>query len=100
MADAALVTEDHLAALGHTLFIRRVPATSTAWERVIPEAVAREGWEDIGILATTRATKQRPATCSQASEGEVARYGKTYRAMVVHSTAQDQRRLQRLAGAV
>src|SRR5678816_1841476 len=63
VADAALVTEDNLAALGNTLFISRLPATYTACERVIQEAVARDGWEDIGILATTRATKHRPATC-------------------------------------
>ena len=97
MAEAALVTADHLAALGNTLFISRVPATDTEGERVIQEAVARDGWEDIGILAATRATKQRPATCAKAAEGEVALYGKTYRAMVVHSTAPDKRRLQRWA---
>jgi transposase len=97
VADAALVTEDNLAALGNTLFISRLPATYTECERVIQEAVARDCWEDIGILATTKATKHRPATFYKAYEGEVALYGKTYRAMVVHSTAQDKRRLQRLA---
>jgi hypothetical protein len=100
VADAALVTEDHLAALGNTLFISRLPATYTACERVIQAAVARDGWEDIGILATTRATKPRPATCDRASEGEVALYGQTYRAMVVYSTAQDTRRWPRLAREV
>jgi len=100
VADAALVTEDNLAALGNTLFISRLPATYTACERVIQEAVARDCWEDIGILATTPATKRRPATYYKAYEGEVALYGKTYRAIVVHSTAQDKRRLQRLAREV
>jgi transposase len=100
VADAALVTEDNLAALGNTLFISRLPATYTACARVIQEAVARDCWEDIGILATTKATKHRPATFDKASEGEVALYGKTYRAVVVHSTAQDKRRLQRWAREV
>jgi hypothetical protein len=72
VADAALVTADHLAALGNTLVISRLPATDTAGARVIHEAVARAGGEDIGLLATTRATKHRPATGSTASEGEVA----------------------------
>lgn len=63
VADAALVPEDNLAALGTTLFISRFPATYTECERVIQEAVARDCWEDIGILATTQATKRRPATC-------------------------------------
>src|SRR5215475_2358305 len=57
VADAALVTEDNLAALGNTLFISRLPATYTECERVIQEAVARDGWEDLGILATTKAMK-------------------------------------------
>jgi len=100
VADAALVTEDNLAALGNTLFISRLPATYTECERVIQEAVARDCWEDIGILATTKATKHRPATFYKAYEGEVALYGKTYQAVVVHSTAQDKRRLQRLAREV
>jgi transposase len=101
VADAALVNEDNLAALGsNTLFISRLPATDTECERVIQEAVARDCWEDIGILATTKATKQRPATFYKAYEGEVALDGETYRAIVVHSTAQAKRRLQRLARAV
>ena len=94
------MTEDNLAALGNTLFISRLPAPYTECERVIQEAVARDGWEDLGILATTQPTKHRPATFYKAYEGEVALYGKTYRAIVVHSTAQDKRRLQRLAREV
>ena len=35
IADAALVTEDNLAALGNTLFITRLPATYSECERVI-----------------------------------------------------------------
>jgi hypothetical protein len=42
-------------------------------------------------------TPPRPATSSKASEGEVTLYGTVYRAVVVHSSAQDQRRQQRLA---
>jgi hypothetical protein len=97
VADAARVTEDHLAALGNTLFISRLPSTDAASECISQEAMARDGWEDIGILATTPATMRRPATCAQASEGEVALSGKTYRAMVVHVTAQHTRRWPRLA---
>jgi hypothetical protein len=39
VADAALVTEANVAALGNTLLISRLPATSTACKRVIQEAV-------------------------------------------------------------
>jgi len=97
VADAALVTEDNLAALGDTLFITRLPATSNECGRLIAEAVAHNAWEDVGVLAHTKPTKQRPATSYKASEGEVTLYGMAYRAVVVHSSTQDKRRQQRLA---
>ena len=96
-ADAALVTEDNLAALGDTLFSTRLPATSNECGRLIAEAVAHNAWEDIGVLAHTKPTKHRPATSYQASEGEVTRYGTAYRAVVVPSSAPDKRRQQQLA---
>src|SRR6516162_5121628 len=97
VADAALVTEDNLPALGDTLFISRLPATYNAGGRVIAEAVARNQWTEIGILAHTKPTKHRPVTSYKAYEGAVTLYGTSYRAVVVHSSAQDKRRQQRLA---
>jgi transposase len=97
VADAALVTEDNLAALGDTLFISRLPATYNECGRLITEAVAHNTWEDIGVLAHTKPTKHRPATSYKAYAGEVTLYGTLYRAVVVHSSAQDKRRQQRLA---
>ena len=96
VADAALVTEDNLAALGDTLFITRLPATYSACGRLIAEAVAHNTWEEVGVLAHTKPTKHRPVTSYKAYEGEVTLYGTTYRAVVVHSSAQDKRRQQRL----
>jgi transposase len=97
VADAALVTEDNLAALGATLFITRLPATSNEGGRLIAEAVAHNTWEAVGVLARTKPTQHRPATAYRVSEGEVRLYGTTSRAVVVHSSAQDKRRQQRLA---
>jgi len=97
VADAALVTEDNLAALGDTLFISRLPATYNACGRRIAEAVAHNTWDDVGVLAHTKPTKHRPVTSYKASEGAVTLYGTPYRAVVVHSSAQDKRRQQRLA---
>src|ERR687886_171860 len=97
VADAALVTEDNLAALGDTLFIPRLPATYNECGRLIAEAVAHNTWEDVGVLAHTKPSKQRPVTSYKAYEGEVTLYGAAYRAVVVHSSAQDKRRQQRLA---
>ena len=97
VADAALVTEDNLAALGDTLFITRLPATYNECGRLIAEAVAHNTWEEVGVLAHTKPTKHRPGTSYKAYEGEVTLYGTPYRAVVVHSSAQDKRRQQRLA---
>src|ERR671925_1245208 len=97
IADAALVTEDNLAALGDTLFITRLPATYSECGRLIAEAVAHNTWEEVGVLAHTKPTKHRSVTSYKAYEGEVTLYGTTYRAVVVHSSAQDKRRQQRLA---
>jgi transposase len=62
VADAALVTEDNLAALGDTLFITRLPATYSECGRVIAEAVARNHWVEVGVLAQTprRSTGREP----------------------------------------
>lgn len=97
IADAALVTEDNLAALGDTLFITRLPATYSDCARVIGEAVARNQWEEVGVLAQTQPTKHRPGTFYKVAEDVVTLYGKVYRAVVVHSSSQDQRRQKRLA---
>jgi len=97
VADAALVTEDNLAALGDTLFITRLPATYNECGRLIAEAVAHNAWEEVGVLAHTKPTAHRPVASYKVSEGQVTLYGTSYRAVVVHSSAQDKRRQQRLA---
>jgi len=96
IADAALVTADNLAALRDTLFITRLPATYSECGGVIAEAVAHNHWEEVGVLAQTPPTKHRPGTYYKVAEGSVTLYGKTYRAVVVHSSSQDQRRQQHL----
>jgi transposase len=97
IADAALVTEDNLAALRHTRFITRLPATYSECGRVIAEAVAHNDWEEVGVLAQTPPTKRRPGTFYKVAERSVTLYGQVYRAVVVHSSSQDQRRQQALA---
>jgi transposase len=96
IADAALVTADNLAALGDTLFITRLPATYSECGRVIAAAVAHNHWEEVGVLTQTPPTKRRPGTCYKVAEARVTLYGKAYRAVVVHSSSQDQRRQQHL----
>jgi transposase len=97
IADAALVSEDNLATLGDTLFITRLPATYSECGRVIAEAVAHNAWEEVGVIAQTPPTKHRPGTFYQVAESDVTLYGQSYRAVVVHSSSQDQRRQKSLA---
>jgi transposase len=96
IADAALVTADNRTALRATFFITRLPATYSECGRVIAEAVAHNDWEEVGVLAQTPPTKRRPGTCYKVAERSVTLYGQAYRAVVVHSSSQDQRRQQHL----
>jgi transposase len=96
IADAALVTEDNLAALGDTFFITRLPATYSECGRVIAEAVAHNPWEEVGVLAQTPPTKHRPGSFYKVAKRRVTLYGQSYRAVVVHPSSQDQRRQKHL----
>src|SRR4029434_3713292 len=53
-------------------------------------------WEEVGVLAQTPPTKHRPGTFYKVAEDVVTLYGKTYRAVVVYSSHQDQRRQKRV----
>ena len=96
MADAALVTDDNLVARRATLCSTRLPATDGEWGRGSAEAVARNQWTEISRRAQPQPTQHRPGTAYKVAEDVVTLYGKTYRAIVVHSSSQDQRRHKRL----
>ncbi|KPA11393.1 transposase [Candidatus Magnetomorum sp. HK-1] len=97
IADSALVTEKNLKTIGDdTKFVTRLPATYKECSRVIKEAVLCEKWEDIGVLAVTKPTINRPATSYKGYENEVELCGKTYRAIVIHSSAHDKRRQKKI----
>ena len=49
-------------------------------------------WEEVGVLAQTPPTRRRPGTFYHMSESRVTLDDKAYRALVVHSSGQDQRR--------
>ena len=98
VADSAFVTEENLA-LTHdpyVPFVSRLPRTYNECHRVIAEAVETDKWVDIGILTQTPpAGKQRPARY-KAYETNVELYGRSYRAVVVHSDALDKLKQKRL----
>lgn len=98
IADSAMVTEANLNALRDKIhFITRLPATYTEHDRVVREAVAAGQWVDYGTLAQTPSTPKRPAARYRGYETSVCLYGTRYRAIVVHSSAHDRRRLKRLS---
>jgi len=97
IADSALITEDNLKTIGDDiLFISRLSANYHECQRVIGEAVQEDSWEELGIIAETTPTKNRPGTHYRAYEAEVELYGKPYRAVVIHSSAHDRRRQKRI----
>jgi transposase len=97
IADSAFVTEDNLCLAADTMFfISRLPATFGEHQRLIEEAVESQSWQDYGMLAITAPTKNRPGTHYRGYETTVNLYERTYRAIVVHSSAHDRRRQKRL----
>ncbi len=98
VADSAFVTEDNLqkADDNGTWFLTRLPATYNECGRVISEAVAADNWIDIGPLAEEPNRPKRPTARYKFFESTVELYGKTYRAIVVHSSSHDKRRHKRI----
>jgi transposase len=96
IADSALVTKENLAALKNMFFLTRLPATYDECSRAIEDAVKADKWQELGVMATTEATANREPAFYRAFESEVELYGQTYRAVVVHSSAHDKRRQNRL----
>lgn len=96
VADCAVVTEDNLNALLNNRFITRLPFNYSEADRVVREAIAEGRWKQIGSLAET-AVQSSPEPAQYAlAEKTVTLYGRTYRAIVVHSTAHDKRRCKRI----
>jgi transposase len=96
IADSAMVTRDNLTTVGDNLFLTRLPFSYNEAGRVVSEAVEQNIWEEVGVLNKTPVTARRPAALYSITEKTVTLYEKEYRAVVVHSTAHDKRRLKRL----
>jgi len=96
VADAAMVTEENLRLLGDNPFVTRLPFSYSEASRVVKEAVAQGRWEETGTLNETPGTPKRPVAHYSITEKIVTLYEREYRAVVVHSTAHDKRRLKRI----
>lgn len=97
VADSAFVTTENLAKAGEDIkFLSRLPATYKECGRVIKDAVERNAWVDMGVIAETDETSKRPSACYKAFDTTVVLAETTYRAIVVHSSAHDKRRHRRI----
>ncbi len=77
-------------------FITRLPANFKACGLLIREAVASGSWVDVGQLSH-RTVKGKEVCAGYRLHGtRVDLYGRTYRALVVHSDAHDRRRQKRI----
>jgi len=98
VADCKLVGEDNLELLGDNPFVTRLPASYKVHDETIDAALAlgEEGWEEVGTLNQTPASRRRPAASYRIAEREVELYGGKYRAIVVRSSNHDKRRQKRI----
>jgi transposase len=96
VADAAMVTEANLLAIGKNVFVSRLPFSYNETSRVVAQAVAVDSWDRVGTLNETPPTDKRPAAQYRVTEMSVTLYGQEYRAVVVHSSAHDKRRQERI----
>jgi len=96
IADCAMVTGENLDIIGDNLFVTRLPFNYKEACRVVSEAIAEGQWNLVGVLNQTPTTVKRPAARYSTIEKTVTLYEKQYRAVVVHSTAHDRRRLKRI----
>jgi len=81
-------------------FITRLPRSSKGCREVVGQAVAQNQWEDLGVISPQRPTAKRKPAHYHGYEGEVALYGRRYRALVVHSDALDKKSAHKLESEV
>ncbi len=97
IADSAMVTKKNLEEIGDKIqFISRLPANYKACSQLIKEAVTKDDWTTLGKLSETTETQNRPAAVYKSWETETTLHGRSYRVIVVHSSAHDKRRQKRI----
>jgi transposase len=102
IADSAMVTEQNLACFDPIegappfYFVTRLPFSYNEAGRVVTEAVLANQWQEIGQLAAAKPSPKRPNASYQAYDTAVDLYGRSFRAVVIHSSAHDKRRQKRI----
>lgn len=96
VADSAMITENNLKELSANKFVSRLPANYATCNKTIIKAVNADEWVQLGILAESPGSTNRPAASYKACEATVDLHGKTYRAVVIHSDSYDKRRQKKV----
>ncbi len=97
IADSAMVTRKNLEEIGDEIqFISRLPANYKECSRLIKSAIEEDEWVELGKLSDTMETAKRPAAVYKAWDTKAVLHNKTYRAVVIHSSAHDKRRQKRI----
>jgi transposase len=95
VADSSLVTSGNLSRLHEIPFVSRLPRNFSACGQAVDRAVDSGQWTHIGRLAELEST--RIAAEYKSHETSVDIEGRSWRAVVVHSNAQDKRRQKSIA---
>jgi transposase len=100
VADSAVVTEESLdlAADEEKGFrlVSRLPASYKECFHAIARAVEADEWEDLGELAQQSSSGKRKVAHYHGFETELTLYGRSYRGLVIHSSAHDERKMKKL----
>ena len=78
-------------------FVTKLPESYSECIQAIDRAISADAWEDLGILSQQAPTKKRKPASYRGFETNVTLYGRTYRALVVHSDALDRRKTKKLS---
>jgi len=100
VGDSALVTKDNLDLAADEekgfRFVSRLPASYKECSKAIARAVDADDWEDLGVLAQQSSSGKHKAAHYHGFETEPALYDRSYRGLVVHSSAHDERKMKKL----
>jgi transposase len=101
VADSALITKDNLALMNEGIdFIARLPENFGVCGKLIRAAVASCSWQEVGHLTHRNVRGKEVSACYRFKEERLDLYGRTYRAVVVHSDVHDRRRQKRIDSAI
>jgi transposase len=96
VADSAMVTGPNLDTAENILFVTRMPFNYEECNLAVERAVHSGEWTEIGPLAEKKGPGSRPVASYKAVETHVFIHGKIHRALVVHTSLLDKRRIKKL----